>query len=112
MKHKGQFFSSDHIADDHIQTDVTTCNVDEPGQVYGLGTFGNRLLGAEGLKHIFLAPNHSPVFNSHKYVIRICLLIMKVFHLSRTACFLILFAYLCIDFIDLIMCLALLDIRP
>ena len=34
----------DHIAGDLIQTDKTTCDIEEPQQKYRLGTVNNRLL--------------------------------------------------------------------
>ena len=37
-------YSGDHIAKDHIHTDITTCNIEEPQQKYRLGTVSNRLL--------------------------------------------------------------------
>ena len=39
-------FSVDHTALDHIQTGITTCNIDESHQEYRLETVSNRLLGA------------------------------------------------------------------
>ena len=42
-------YSIDHIAEDHIHTDIT-CNIEEPQQKYRLGTCSNRLLvGGGGL---------------------------------------------------------------
>ena len=38
-------FSSDHFARDHISTDITTCNTEEPEQKYCFGALSNRLLG-------------------------------------------------------------------
>ena len=43
----GKFYSADHIAEDHIHTDIT-CNIEEPLQKYRLGTVSNRLLGGVG----------------------------------------------------------------
>ena len=34
-----------HIAEDHIHTDIITCNIEELQQKYRLGTVSNRLLG-------------------------------------------------------------------
>ena len=42
----GNCYSTDHIAKDHIHTDIT-CNTEEPQQKYRLGTVSNRLLGAK-----------------------------------------------------------------
>ena len=36
-------YSADHIAEDHMHTDIT-CNIEEPQQEY-LGTVSNRLRG-------------------------------------------------------------------
>ena len=44
----GNCYSIDHIAEDHIHTDIT-CNIEEPQQKYRLGTVSNRLL--RGLKN-------------------------------------------------------------
>ena len=44
----GNGYSADHIAKDHIHTDIT-CNTGEPQQKYRLGTVSNRLLGVGGL---------------------------------------------------------------
>ena len=41
----GSCYSDDHIAGDHIYTNLTTCNIEEPLQKYCLGTIRNRLLG-------------------------------------------------------------------
>ena len=35
----------DHIAGNHIQTDITRCDIEDPQQKYRLGTISNRLLG-------------------------------------------------------------------
>ena len=43
----GNRYSADHIAKDHIHTDVA-CNTEEPQQKYRLGTVSNRLLGGGG----------------------------------------------------------------
>ena len=39
-------YSGDHNAEDHIHTDITACNIEEPQQTYRLGH--NRLLGGSG----------------------------------------------------------------
>ena len=39
----GNLYSADHIAKDHIHTDIT-CNTEEPQKKYRLGTVSNRLL--------------------------------------------------------------------
>ena len=44
----GNCNSIDHIAEDHIHTDIS-CNIDEPQQKYRIGTVSSRLLGAGGL---------------------------------------------------------------
>ena len=49
----GSCFSSDHIAEDHIHTDITTCNIEEPQQKYRIGTVSNKLQG--GLNMFFSA---------------------------------------------------------
>ena len=41
----GNCYSADHIAGDHIHTDIT-CNMEEPQQKFRLGTVSNRLIGA------------------------------------------------------------------
>ena len=46
----GNCYSTDHIAEDHIHTDIR-CNIEEPQQKYRFGTAGNRLHGGE-LKHV------------------------------------------------------------
>ena len=33
------------VAEDHIHTDKTTCNIKEPQRKYRLGTFSNRYIG-------------------------------------------------------------------
>ena len=40
----GSCYSGDHIAEDHIQTDITTCNIEEPQQKYRLGMASNSIL--------------------------------------------------------------------
>ena len=44
----GSCYSGDHIAGDHIHTDITTFNTEEPKQKYCLGMVSNRLLGGGG----------------------------------------------------------------
>ena len=46
----GNCYSVDHIAEDHIHTDIT-CKTEEPEQKYRLGTAINRLLYS-GIKQI------------------------------------------------------------
>ena len=48
----GNAYSADHIAKDHIHTDIT-CNTREPQQKYRLGTVSNRLLGVGGLNAFY-----------------------------------------------------------
>ena len=58
-KPNGQLQSIDHIAEDHIHTDITFF-IQEAQQKYRLGMVSNRLLGAGGAggsKHIILDPN-------------------------------------------------------
>ena len=43
-------YSADHIAEDHIYTDVP-CNIEEPQQKYRFGSVSNRLL--EGLNMFY-----------------------------------------------------------
>ena len=43
----GSCYSSDHIAEDYMHTDIT-CNMEEPQQKYRLGTVSNRLLRGGG----------------------------------------------------------------
>ena len=40
----GNYYSTDHFAEDHIHTDIT-CNIEEPQQKYRLRTVSNRLDG-------------------------------------------------------------------
>ena len=40
----GSCNSGDHIAEDHVHMNITTCNTEEPQQKYRLGTVGYRLL--------------------------------------------------------------------
>ena len=53
----GNGYSADHIAKDHIHTDIT-CNTEESQQKYRFGTVSNRLLGR--LKRVLLDPNPRP----------------------------------------------------
>ena len=46
MKHNGQLFLDDHIVEDHIHTDITTCLNGDPQQKYRLGTVSNTILGS------------------------------------------------------------------
>ena len=39
----GNFYSIDHIAEDHTHTNIT-CSIEEPQQKYRIGTVSNRLL--------------------------------------------------------------------
>ena len=56
----GNYYSTDHIVEDHIHTDIT-CNIEEPQQKYRLGTDSNRLLGGGGgLKLVLPDPNPCP----------------------------------------------------
>ena len=48
----GNRYAADHIAKDHIHTDVA-CNTEEPQQKYRLGTISNRLLGGAYLLLIY-----------------------------------------------------------
>ena len=38
-------YSGDHIAEDHIHMDTTSCNIEESQRKYRLGTDRNKLLG-------------------------------------------------------------------
>ena len=40
----GSCYSFDHIAQDHIHTDITPCNFEEPQQKHGPGIVSNRVL--------------------------------------------------------------------
>ena len=53
----GSCYSSDHIPEDHIQTNITTSNTDEPQQNNRLGTVSHRILRGLELKCILLDPN-------------------------------------------------------
>ena len=44
----GSCYSGDYIAEDHIHTDITICNIKEPQHKCHLGTVSNRLLGGVG----------------------------------------------------------------
>ena len=60
----GSCYSGNHIAKDHIHTDITTCNTEEPQHKYRLGTISNRLLRCGGglkLHVILLDPNSGPL---------------------------------------------------
>ena len=48
----GSRYSDDHIAKDHIHTDII-CNTEEPQQKYRLGTVSNRLLEGGGLNAFY-----------------------------------------------------------
>ena len=37
--------TGDHIAKDHMYTNIVTCNIEGPPQKYRIGTVSNRLLG-------------------------------------------------------------------
>ena len=50
-------YSVDHIAKDHIYTDIR-CYIEEPNQKYRLGTVSNKITG--GLKLVLLYPNPRP----------------------------------------------------
>ena len=55
----GTCYSADHIAEDHIHTDMTY-NIEEPKQKFRLGTVSNHYWGrggGRGLKHVLLDPN-------------------------------------------------------
>ena len=41
----GSCYSGDHIAGNHIYTDITTCNTEVPQQKYCLETVSDRLQG-------------------------------------------------------------------
>ena len=41
-------YSGDHIAEDQIHIDISSCNIEEPQQKYLLGTVSNRLFGGGG----------------------------------------------------------------
>ena len=55
----GNCYSADHIAEDHIHTDIT-CNIEEPHQKYRLRTVSNRLLWGRGggLKTVLKSWDH------------------------------------------------------
>ena len=54
----GSCYSDNHIAKDHIHTDIATCDIEEPQQNYRLGRVSNRLHwgGGEGGYHVLLDP--------------------------------------------------------
>ena len=63
-------YSDEHIAGDHIHTDISrTCNTEEPQQKYRLVAVSNGLLGLDGvavrrgrgLEHVLMDPNHCPL---------------------------------------------------
>ena len=67
----GSCYSNDHIARDHIHTDIITHNIEEPQQKYRPGKISNRLLAGVGwggrgwqgaLKLVLLDPNPAPAF--------------------------------------------------
>ena len=43
-----RYYSDDHIARDHIDKDITACNIEEPEQKYRLGMVSNRLREKRG----------------------------------------------------------------
>ena len=43
----GNCYSTDHIAEDHLHTDIT-CNIEDPQQKNRLGTVSNGFLGGGG----------------------------------------------------------------
>ena len=45
----GSCYLGDHIAGDHIDTDITICNIEEPQQKYRHRTASNRLMGGGGI---------------------------------------------------------------
>ena len=51
----GSCSSGDHIAGDHIHTDITRCNIKEPQQKDHLGTVSSILFGC--LKYVLLDAN-------------------------------------------------------
>ena len=53
----GSCYLGDHIAGDHINTDITTCNNEEPQQKYRLGT---EVIDNWGIEHILQDPNPPP----------------------------------------------------
>ena len=62
----GNCYSTDHVAEDHIHTDIT-CGIEEPQQKYRLGTVSNRLLanvcvygGCVGLTYVLPDSNPCP----------------------------------------------------
>ena len=73
----GNFYSIDHIADDHMYTGIR-CNTEEPQLKYRLGTVSNRLLECVcggGLNMLYRIQNLALSFcNGLKHLAR-----MKVF---------------------------------
>ena len=68
-------YTGDHTAGDHMYTDMTTCNTEEPQKEYYLGMVSKRLMGKEGegrrgRKKIFIL---YIVFLSFNYVKFSCL---------------------------------------
>ena len=59
----GSYNSGDHIASDHIHTDIVTSNIKEPQQKYHIGTIGSRLgVGVGGgAKLVLLGTNPRPL---------------------------------------------------
>ena len=53
----GNCYSGDHITEDHIYMNITTCNTEEPQQTYRIGNVSKRSLGG-GVKDVLLDPNH------------------------------------------------------
>ena len=43
----GSCHSGDHVAEDHIHTDISKRNIEEPQQKCRLGMASNRLLGSD-----------------------------------------------------------------
>ena len=52
----GNCYTADHMAEDHIHTDITY-NIEEPQQKYRLGTVNIRLLGGGGFTFVDFTPN-------------------------------------------------------
>ena len=55
-------YSGDHIAEDHIDTDIIICKSEESQQKCRLGTVSNRYLRGGGLKHVILGPKLALLF--------------------------------------------------
>ena len=66
----GGFYLDDHIAEDHLHTGITTCNIEEAQQKYNHGTVRNRLIGGRfgEYKHVLLDPNLGLFFRNGCYV--------------------------------------------